>query len=53
MDNKSFGQNRMGICREGSKGQSELTVVLKKKKKKKKIGIQINSDFFPITALSD
>jgi hypothetical protein len=32
MENKTFGQNRMGFYREGSKGQTYGAVVLKKKK---------------------
>jgi hypothetical protein len=32
MENKSFGQKMMGICREGSQCQTERARVLKKKK---------------------
>ena len=31
VENKSFGQNRMGICHEGRQGQTWKVVVLKKK----------------------
>jgi hypothetical protein len=33
--NKSFRQNRMGICLEGSQGQAYRAIMLKKKKKKR------------------
>jgi hypothetical protein len=36
MENKSFGQNRMGNCPEGSQEQIQRAIVQKKKKKKKK-----------------
>jgi hypothetical protein len=36
MENKSFGQNRMDNCPEGSQEQIQRAIVQKKKKKKKK-----------------
>ena len=34
VENKGFGQNRMGSCREGIQGRTYRAVVLKKNKKK-------------------
>jgi len=46
-DRKSFGQKRIGICREESKEKSERIVVLKNKNKKKTTDIHNKQLFLP------
>ena len=51
-DRKSFGQKRIGVCREESKGKSERIVVLKNKNKKKTTDIHNKQLFLPWNSIN-
>lgn len=49
---KSFGQKRIGLCHEESKGKSERIVVLKNKNKRNKIDVHNKQLFVPCKSIN-